>query len=161
MSRHSHPALGDLVDLRKILISQARRLGIFEHDVDDLVQETFMRIFRATAIDVNGNPRGYAITTLRRLRMDHIRNWTRRKAALALYHPAGYTPPVEIARLEAQDTIRVAGDVLSPREFTDLKLATLGYDSDERAEMVPWSNKHVASTRTGQSRRKLEAALAA
>lgn len=83
---NQHATLGSIPDLVKVLRYHARKWGVFEHDVDDIVQDTIVRVWRhRDDLDPAFNVRSYAITTLRHLNQDRVRNLRRQRRAMMGY----------------------------------------------------------------------------
>jgi RNA polymerase sigma-70 factor (ECF subfamily) len=80
---------------RRTLLAVAYRLTRNAHDAEDLVQETYLRAYRAFEQYTPGtNIRGWLLTILHRLRLDAVRLAARRLATVSLvFEPA--SPRIE------------------------------------------------------------------
>ena len=156
----SSPANVDIPALSKILMSHAKKLGVYDHEMEDLVQNTFCRMYGAEAELQVESIVGYAIQILRNQHFRDLKNRKRARLAFMDYKVLGgtYTPPVNGHGVECSQAIALMDKVLSPIEKKDLILATIGYDYHERSAITGWPPKST-STRTGMSRRKLAAAM--
>jgi len=156
-TRSSDPGIAGLT---KILMSHAHKIGVYEHEIDDLIQDTFVRMYGIErGIKVDENIVSLAITTMRRRHFDLVRNKRRERVAVqGMKLFPNYTPAVNGYGIEARQAIALMDTVLSPTEKDDLICATVGYDYKERAAITGWALKSV-STRTGMSRKKLAAAM--
>lgn len=160
-STATDPILGNINDLRRVLLSYAYRLGIRRQiDREDIVQDTFVNLCKVKhRLDPDRNVRSFAMTTLRLLyygKCEIIAKDKLRRQSARLQ--PNYTPPVNGASVEIRQACRIMAEKLSPSEAMNVVLAARGYDATERAEML---GRTVTGVGVGlsTSRRKLAQAM--
>src|SRR5512134_2317572 len=90
---------------RRTLLAVSYRLTRNVHDAEDLVQETYLRAYRAFEQYTPGtNIRGWLLTILHRVHVDDVRRAARRLPTVSL-HSEPASPTVETA-LSPEDVVR-------------------------------------------------------
>ncbi len=157
--------MGDdvLDDLRPLMFSIAYRMTGSVGDAEDIVQEAFIRAYRAEADGtVLESPRAYLATTTTRLAIDHLRSArVRRESYVGTWLPeplVADSEPGPAERAEMSDSLSMAFLVLleslAPTERAVFLLREVfGYGYDEIARSVGKSEANCRQIFTRARRR--------
>jgi RNA polymerase sigma-70 factor (ECF subfamily) len=152
-----------LDDLRPLMFSIAYRMTGSVGDAEDIVQEAFIRAYRAEADGtVLESPRAYLATTTTRLAIDHLRSArVRRESYVGTWLPeplVADSEPGPAERAEMSDSLSMAFLVLleslAPTERAVFLLREVfGYGYDEIAQSVGKSEANCRQIFTRARRR--------
>jgi DNA-directed RNA polymerase specialized sigma24 family protein len=157
----------DWGDLRRRLVTTARKRGMPVRDVDDVVQDAILKILKRGSW-TNENLERYLYRALRDKEAEH---WRRKKSREPQVLPADdgqhphdplerWSPPSRESSLDFMLTESAVRQVLDADAMAYAVLHAMGFTGRQIARQLGWTQKKVEAARIRLARKKRAVALA-